>query len=94
MREGNGGMLRHSLRSFMKLSVPSRSSVTQGFFFLYLYAIVVLGRPRFFTKVITIILRFFLAKLDSPRPQQALVVPPYLRKIFQAAFLNQRLGYS
>ena len=30
-----------SSRSSMKLSVPSRGSVTQGFFFLYLYAIVV-----------------------------------------------------
>jgi len=34
----------------MKLSVPSHSSVTQGFFFLYLYAIVVSWPPSLFNK--------------------------------------------
>jgi len=76
----------------MKLSAPSRCSGTQGFLSFYLNVIVVSWPSSLFTKGITIILRFFLAKLDSPRPQQATVVPPYLRKIFQAAFHNQRLG--
>jgi len=76
----------------MKLSVPSRSSVTQGFLFLYLSSIVVSWPSSLFTKIITIILRFFLAKLDSSSPTASTSRPSYLRKIFQAAFHNQRLG--
>ena len=88
-------MLRHSLHCFlMKLSVPSHSSVTQGFLFLYLNSIVVSWPSSLFTKVITIILRFFLAKLDSSSPTASTSRSFLSEENLTGSLPQSEIGYS
>ena len=78
----------------MKLSAPSRCSSTQGFLSFYLNVIVVSWPSSLFTKVITIILRFFLAKLDSSSPTARTSRSFLSEKNLSGSLPQSKIGYS
>ena len=95
MREDNGGMLRHSLHCFlMKLSVPSHSSVTQGFLSLYLNAIVVSWPSSLFCKSHNHHLTLFPCKVRQSSPTASTSRTSLSEKNLSGSLPQSKIGYS